>query len=162
MAFPSRRGDGDSHGARALLFERLFDDEPHVPAEPRPLRHYDEAGLRESIQRELERLLNTRRGPKPPHPAARGTVLAYGVPDRVVESASGVRDQERLVRDIEGAVQAFEPRLEEVVVTVAEVDPLAGSITVAIEGAVRLGRQRVSVHFPVVIGGADDDGEGAE
>ncbi|MBY0432211.1 MAG: hypothetical protein K2Q10_13510, partial [Rhodospirillales bacterium] len=48
-------------GARALLFERLVDEDPErVLDHPRPLVLLDFSGLKSSIGRELERLFSTR------------------------------------------------------------------------------------------------------
>ena len=49
-------------GALAPLFDRLTDEDPGVPNEPVPRRYLDLDGLAESVQREIQVLVNTRCG----------------------------------------------------------------------------------------------------
>ncbi|HEY3568171.1 MAG TPA: type VI secretion system baseplate subunit TssE [Thermoanaerobaculia bacterium] len=98
---------------RAPLFDRLVDREPQSPAEPRPLRTLDPRGLRESVRRELERMLNTRSSLPVDRLVARGelTVLEYGIPDLSAFSAGNEDDRRLLLQLVARAVAAFEPRL---------------------------------------------------
>lgn len=68
----------------------------------------DAAALRDSVGRELVRLLNTRSSPHPSRPLS---VPDYGLPDWSSSYAADVDDRLRLARTIEAAVRAFEPRL---------------------------------------------------
>ena len=71
-------------------------------------RTLDPAALRDSVGRELLRLLNTRSSP---HPARPLSVPDYGLPDWSSSYAADVDDRQRLARTIEAALRAFEPRL---------------------------------------------------
>lgn len=71
-------------------------------------RALDGAALRDSVGRELLRLLNTRSSP---HPARPLSVPDYGLPDWSSSYAADVDDRLRLARGIEAALRAFEPRL---------------------------------------------------
>ncbi len=130
---------------RMPLFDRLVDRQPELRREVRPLRTLDRRGvrvsgrvseqesLRESVRRELQRLFNTR-CPVPAHRLAGRlrTVLDYGIPDLTGFSPRSHEDRERLAEALRRAVEAYEPRLAEVRVTL-EPDPrdelsLAGRI----------------------------------
>lgn len=105
----------------APLFDRLVDLSPGVRRELRPFRTLDRAGLRESVRRELERLFSTRC----PLPADRlaereRTVIDYGVPDLSVLGPARYLDRDRLASILREAIAAYEPRLSQVRVTVAE------------------------------------------
>lgn len=99
-----------SKGQPAPLFERLMEN--YSPA-GEPLRSYETAGAAESVRREVERLLNTRRSPLPPSARA-PTVIHYGVPDYSHLTAANTLDLLALSRVLSHTVQAFEPRLSNV------------------------------------------------
>lgn len=106
---------------RAPLFDRLIDRFPDTRRETRPLKTLDRRGLRESVRRELGRLFNTR-CPLPAD-ALRGrerTVIEYGLPDLSVLAPGNHRDRVRLAAMLREAIEAYEPRLADVRVTVAE------------------------------------------
>lgn len=147
---PGRRAE-----ARALLFERLADEAAHTQREARPFRGYDLEGLEASLQRELERLLNTRRGPGPDRPGARRTVLGYGLPDHILDNPASIRDHEVLCRDVAEAIRRYEPRLRSVQVGIAEVHPRTQALTLVIDGEAVLGQKRLAIRFPVAIGGTE-------
>lgn len=138
-----------------MLFERLADEAHRTQQEAQPFRSYDLDGLQASLQRELERLLNTRRGPRPDRPVARRTVTGYGVPDHVLDNPTSLRDQEQICADVAEAIRLFEPRLVSVAVTPLEADPRAQSLALVVDGDVILSGQRLSIRFPVVIGGGE-------
>ncbi len=110
-----------SEEVSAPLFDRLIDREPGVRRELRPFRTLDRAGLRESVRRELEQLFSTRC----PLPAdqlvgRQRTVVEYGLPDLTVLGPERYLDRERLASVLREAVEAYEPRLGQVRVAVAE------------------------------------------
>ena len=106
-------------GARALLFERLVDLDPRQADEQDPARVLDPQALRQSVRRELERLLNTR-SPLPAE-ALEGrerTTLEYGVPDFGHLQTRDTGAHRRIAEEVRRAVAAYEPRLRQVKVTV--------------------------------------------
>ena len=109
---------------RMPLFDRLVDRDPRLRHELRPTRTLDRRGLRESVRRELEQLFNTR-CPFPAHrlPIGGRTVLDYGVPDFSVFSARSFDDRVRLAELLRRTIEAFEPRLIDVQVSL---DPQPG------------------------------------
>ncbi|GBC62141.1 type VI secretion system baseplate subunit TssE [Desulfonema ishimotonii] len=105
--------------ARATLLERLTDYEPRQKAEPHPLRVLSREGLKESVRRNLDWILNARTpltGDEFDHDEL--TVIHYGIPDFGGYSPENPEDRKRLARRIRRAVRFFEPRLRDVRVTV--------------------------------------------
>jgi len=138
-------------GGRALLFERLADAEPRSPEEEaQPFRVLDVRALKESVRRELSRLLNTRR-----HPRAGGggemTVLDYGLPDFSSLSAGSGDDQRRLAAAVAAAVAAFEPRLRDVRVRVERVAGADRALALRVEAVLSVGLVAEPVSFPVLV-----------
>ncbi len=74
--------------------------------------------LKDTVVRDLESLLNTRRGIAvdrvDPHPHARASVLCYGLEDFSSLSMSGSNDRELICRRLEAAIVSHEPRLKRV------------------------------------------------
>lgn len=96
------------------FLDRLIDDQPR--AQKDPTLSFDESVrvFKQSVLRDLEWLLNTRRSVPNGRPLTgeiEQSILNYGLPD---VSALGARDpdaQGRLVRNVEGTIARFEPRL---------------------------------------------------
>ena len=109
---------------RTPLFDRLVDRDPRLGRELRPMRTLDRRGLKESVRRELELLFNTR-CPIPAHRLAgrERTVIDYGIPDFSTFSPRSHDDRARLAEAMRRAVEAYEPRLRQVHITI---EPLAG------------------------------------
>lgn len=106
-------------GGRALLFERLIDMEPGL-REARPFVLHDRAGLRLSVQAELERLLSTRLAVPPSQLTARQrSTVDYGIPDGATVSPADPDGRAVLAGQIAAAIKAFEPRLLDPQVTLA-------------------------------------------
>jgi type VI secretion system lysozyme-like protein len=147
---------GVIQGARAPLFDRLAGREPPAGGDPpRALRILDRSGVRESIRRELTRLLNTRR-PEYGAQAIAGlepTVIEYGLADYSAMHTQDPEAQKRLSAMIRDAIERFEPRLREPKV---EARPLAGSekaLLVAVSGTVTIGREVERMTFSVSVAG---------
>ncbi len=139
-------------GAPALLFDRLTDEKPQVSVEANPLRIYDLHTLRDSVAREVERLLNTRRPVMYGQEAgAEGTVLTYGVGDHAMESVLSDRGRQTVCSDMRRAIERYEPRLRKVKVEVLQVDKNAATLTVQIAGELRSGPVHEQVFFPVAV-----------
>jgi type VI secretion system protein ImpF len=96
------------------LLDRLLDDDPAVQQEPVWQQGAGFAGLRQSVRRDLEDLLNARR----PLSAAterfaelRGSLAEYGLPDLQSLTIRIDHDHSRFCRLVEELIRDFEPRL---------------------------------------------------
>ncbi|MFT5095512.1 MAG: type VI secretion system protein ImpF [Planctomycetaceae bacterium] len=99
------------------ILDRLIDDEPGHQREDTKQRYQIIRELKESLQRDLEQLLNTRWRCKqwpPEHSELDVSLVNYGIPDFTgVHFTSAERQQE--LRDvIETVIHNYEPRLSEV------------------------------------------------
>lgn len=157
MALP--RDSKSTEGARALLFDRLVDLNPTEPVEQQPLRVLDINGVRESVQKELGRLLNTRSPTQPEVLESRDwTVLDWGLPDYSGWYTRSPPAQLRLARLIEKTIRTFEPRMVEPKVSVQVSGDNNRSLQVWIEGAIRIGTLLEPVSFPMALEGRSSRG----
>ena len=139
-------------GGRALLFERLSDAEPRTrEEEAQPFRVHDVRALKESVRRELARLLNTRRHLRTGAGGDEMTVLDYGLPDFSPLSASSGDDQNRLAAEVAAAIAAFEPRLSGVRVRVERLHGEDRALLLRVEGRLAVGTLSEPVSFPVLV-----------
>jgi type VI secretion system protein ImpF len=112
--------------------------------------------LRNAVRRDLDRLLNTRRIADPAGDAfveVRKSVYHYGLPD--ITSVSGDSDsaRRRLVRQVEEAIELFEPRLTNVRVMTMETPARAErrQIRFHIEALLRVDPDPERVAFDTVL-----------
>jgi type VI secretion system protein ImpF len=104
---------------REPLFDRLVDDDLTLTRELAPARTLDRQGLKDSVRRELERLLNTRTSlPADVLSLRERSVIDYGIPDCSLFSPRSFDDRARVAELIRRAIVAYEPRLSEVRVAV--------------------------------------------
>src|SRR5689334_21785920 len=107
-------------GITPSLLDRLTDDAPESQKERRPSPWAQARALRASLCRDLTALLNTRRAEEdfdPEYTEARNSVLTYGVLDFTSYNLKSVLEQDRVRRSIERAIRKFEPRLDDVEVS---------------------------------------------
>ncbi|MBB5019916.1 type VI secretion system protein ImpF [Chitinivorax tropicus] len=107
-------------GFAPTLFEKLFDDEPKVPSEVNPLRRLNVEQLKESVAKDLEALLNSRRGfggELESFPQAKQSILSFGIIDFVGMSLSNPDDCHRICSALEETIYAHEMRLQNVKVS---------------------------------------------
>jgi len=117
----------------------------------------DRSSIRESIVRDLSRLLNTRApifGPVPER--ASRTVLNYGLPDFSALSAASETDAATLSALIVERILRFEPRLTGVRVVLAKNPQSHNSLIGMIYANLIVGSVREPVSFPLLFdAGAD-------
>ena len=105
------------------LLDRLIDLDPDVSMEPAWSRSQGLWELKESVKRDLETLLNSRRScsdlPEDFVEASQ-SMLTYGLPDISTASVLGLDDRERLRQEVEDTIRRFEPRLMDVQVMLRE------------------------------------------
>lgn len=132
--------------ARRPLFDRFVDRDPEMKREVRPVRTLDDRALRRSVRRELRALFNTR-CPFAAHrlPVKERSVIDYGIPDFSHLSAGNPDDRAALARILRDAIEAFEPRLQNVRVTLDAVDGDAAAVVGIIDARLVSG----SIHEPI-------------
>lgn len=148
-------------GAPVPLFDRLVDADPSVSTEAVPFRTLDRAGLRASVRREVERLLNTR-APLPEAELGKRerTVIDYGIPDfGTFTTPSGV-DKHRLAQIIARHIAIFEPRLRDVTVEVEDFRRHEGRLIGRVDATMVAGTIVEPVSFPVVVRRDEVEGRG--
>ena len=100
------------------------------------------------MRRDLQRLLNTRTRPGD---GTAGTTLNYGLPDFAHVSPSDIAAYETLALSIGRVIEAFEPRIQHVRVTL-KFDPADPRVLVgSIEGKIRMSLIAEPVSFPLEI-----------
>lgn len=118
------------------LLDRLSDDAPHERAEPRERRVMSTAELRASVLRDLSNLLNAHAlygcALLERHPLVAQSVVNYGLRDITGKARSSL-DLAALAREIESAIQRFEPRVVAGTLSVKalDADAAAGRTAVA-------------------------------
>ncbi len=107
------------------LLDRLTDFELDRSTDAAQTRDQSERAFRRAVQRDVEWLLNTRRGmvtAGAAHPETHHSTLEYGLRDTSGLTVGGVEGQARLVEYVRDSLRRFEPRLANVVVTMRERD----------------------------------------
>jgi type VI secretion system protein ImpF len=128
------------------LFDRLSHPRDGAP----PPRGLDRDGLRQSLCRELGRIFNTRCGLSVARYLTEElTVTEYGIPDLSAFSPANLDDHRRRAAVVARAVQAFEPRLSEVQVTVAAASAGERALWLSLAAVLDAGARRELIEFPV-------------
>jgi type VI secretion system protein ImpF len=144
-------------GAAAPLFERLTDLDPEVDTEAQPLRMLSPAALRQSVARELDRLLNTRAPVAADILAARPrSTIDYGIPDL---SLFGLRDfdsETRLAEVLRQAIETYEPRLSQPQVRIERSTRQNGALIIHVDGELHLGSMIEPISFAVSVQGTGE------
>lgn len=103
-----------ARGFAPTLFEKLFDDQPHVPTEY-ALRRLSMEELKESVAHDVEALLNSRCGlgleALEAFIQCQRSMLSYGMTDFIGLSLANPADRDYICRAIERTIAAHEPRL---------------------------------------------------
>ena len=138
-------------GARALLFDRLVDIGDGHEAE-QPLRILNQKQLKDSVRRELERLLNTRCS-IPLHQIGdeERSVVNYGIPDFSSLSPHNADDHALIASIVAQTITAFEPRLRQVRVEVGPVFSAESALWLNISAELVVGLYSEPVSFPVTL-----------
>ncbi len=138
--------------ARASLIDRMEDHHPRSKREQRPLRTLSRKKLRESVQRDLTWLLNTRTS----LPASRFdkrelTVIDYGIPDFGAYHTGSEADRERLIQRLIRALSFFEPRLKKVSISVKPVALNEKALRIGIDALLVVESVKTPVSFVTVL-----------
>lgn len=149
------RNDADSVVTLSIL-DRLVDLEPRESSEAAPTRAQSVRGLKASLRRDLEWLLNTRRNPDEAtdeFPELSRSLYNYGFPDFTSFSFASPKDRVRLLRQLETAIRIFEPRLEAIRVIPVEMDgkDLQRVVRFQIEGLLQMDPAPEQITFDTVL-----------
>ncbi|MBC7924295.1 MAG: type VI secretion system baseplate subunit TssE [Bryobacteraceae bacterium] len=96
------------------VLDRLIDRDPQVRSEAPGSRSQSVRQLKDSVRRDLEWILNTRRIAEPPHESLREvgrSVYAFGLQDFTAFSIASPKDQAKLLKSIQTAIRTYEPRI---------------------------------------------------
>ena len=148
------RGLGETTITISVL-DRLIDQEPENRMENPLSRAQSVRLLKSSVRRDLEWLLNTRRIAEPPDEGLKElnkSTYVYGLPDLSTLSMANSADQNRLVRQILGTINLFEPRLTNVRLVLVET-PDAGKkdVRLRIEAMLRMDPVPEPITFDTLI-----------
>jgi len=148
------RGAGETTITISIL-DRLIDAEPDNRMENPLSRAQSVRLLRNSVRRDLEWLLNTRRIADSPEEGLKEvnrSTYVYGLPDLSVISVGSSGDRNRLVRQLVNAINTFEPRLANVRVVLVEVpDSGKKDVRMRIEAMLRMDPVPEPISFDTVI-----------
>lgn len=112
----------DNHSnIQSSLLDRLIDREPEVTRESVQQRLVTFRQVKESVVRDMESLLNTRRQifPVPPeYTEVNNSVFVYGLPDFSSLDPRSPAIRQMLRRDIEQTISKFERRLKNIKVQI--------------------------------------------
>ena len=110
----------DDFGVTVSVLDRLIDHEPGASREAVSSRSKNLNRLKEAVRRDLEWLLNTRKsvtGQMTDSPELNRSLDTYGLPDFTNYGTDDVDDQRKMRSAIQEAIRIFEPRLQDVLVT---------------------------------------------
>lgn len=119
------------------LLDRLVDRDPRSSQEPLMSRAQSVRLLKESLRRDIEWLLNSRRifeESTDPKAELTHSLYNYGLPDITHYSFNSSRDMNRVTWLLENTVAIFEPRLRNAKVFVEPVDKGSLKIKFRVEG----------------------------
>jgi type VI secretion system protein ImpF len=139
------------HLTMPSILDRLLDDEPGDSTEPRYSESFSVEKLRQTVGRDLEFLLNTRR--TRPDLADKDSeiatsLLTYGLPDFASLSQLDGNPFENARQLVEETIQSFEPRLHEVEVEISPLaDRLSRRLHLNISGVLQVDPIAEPVHF---------------
>ena len=136
------------------LLDRLIDDEPRNRAEAPDRRSQSLKELKDSVRRDIEALLNSRRSPAEPALSAKElwrSVYCYGLPDTTGMAMASPEDRHRMAQMVGSTITAFEPRLRNVSVTLEPGSPSSRILHFRIEALLHLEPSPARVYFDTTL-----------
>jgi type VI secretion system protein ImpF len=144
-------------GAPLPLFDRLIDEDPEVVTEVPPKRYYNRFETIQSIEREVERILNTRAMVKradyedlSEDPLNFGLPEMFGLADFSQYDATNETDWPRIAEICEQSIARYEPRIKNVSATVTSFDNKTHSLSMTIHADFALKEFQGELSFPTV------------
>jgi type VI secretion system protein ImpF len=135
------------------VWDRLQDEGPGPSSDRAPTRGQSLRQLRDSVRRNLEWILNTRRAIEdlPEKSYLERSVYNYGLPDLSSFALRSAADQNRLTKLLEAAVAAFEPRLMNIRVIMEPPASDAQALHFQIQGLLRVDPAPERIVFDTVL-----------
>jgi type VI secretion system protein ImpF len=143
------------------LLDRLIDDAPDVAHDLPQSVGAAEITLKNSVRRDLEALLNTRRcwrSLPEGYAELRTSLLGYGISDFASGAFNDAEQRDRLRSEIEQAIRQFEPRLTGVRVSLVERDDnLDATLRLQIEAMLRTEPAPEPIAFETLVDSATNE-----
>lgn len=137
------------------LLDRLTDDAPQQAGDAPISREESVRRFRRAVQRDVEMLLNTRRGILPldeRHPELRRSVHEFGLPDTTGLAMATTAARSRLTDDVRDTIERFEPRLTNIIVRLTESDQVnTPQVRFSIQATLRMDPTPEQVVFDTVL-----------
>jgi type VI secretion system protein ImpF len=137
------------------VLDRLIDLEPNNRMENSLSRSQSVRLLKSAVRRDLEWLLNSRRICDPPDEGLKEvnrSVYNYGLPDLSALTMLASGDRNRLVRQVLGTINQFEPRLANVRLVMVEApDSAKKDVRLRVEAMLRMDPVPEPITFDTVI-----------
>ena len=138
--------------AKTPLFERFVDRNPQALKEVMPDNNLDEAAFHQSLHRALVDLLNTQSNHleyssnnEPP------SVFAYGIPPWSHIAAGDEQKSTALARQVERAIERYEPRLGNVRVAVVGSNSAGDAVGFEVQADAIVNRVKRSYNFEIKV-----------
>lgn len=136
------------------IVDRLLDFEPTNPNEAPKSRSQGMRELKQSVRRDLEWLLNTRHSPEEISETLKEvnkSVAKFGLPDFTGSSSQNDDDRRNLIRNVETALQIFEPRFINLKVSLEEVNKVERGVKFRIQATLRVEPTPEPVVFDTIL-----------
>ena len=146
-----------SVGAPAPLFDRLIDDDPETISEHPVKKYYNRFEVIQSIEREVERILNTRATVKRAEyddfsedPLNFGLPEMFGLGDFSQFDGTNMQYWPRIADLCEQAILRYEPRIKNVTAMVTGFDKKTQSLAMTIQADFAMKEFQGELTFPTV------------
>ncbi|MCC7340650.1 MAG: type VI secretion system baseplate subunit TssE [Bryobacterales bacterium] len=138
------------------LLDRLFDLNPDEKVDAPVTRLESVRRLKAALKRDMEWLLNTRHCPvmdemEDDAGELKRSLLNYGLPDISSMSVQSGKDHTRILRQMEEAVEMFEPRLRNVRITLSPVTKGSRTLRFGMEGMLMIDPAPEQVRFDTLL-----------
>lgn len=118
------------------ILDRLLDYEPKISTEPPKSRSTSLRELKQSVRRDLEWLLNSRRTIieiAETLEETNNSVAVYGLKDLTGVAINSTKERARLIKEVENVIKTFEPRFINLKVTLEPTENTDQEISFKVE-----------------------------
>lgn len=136
------------------VLDRLLDYEPHESVDPPKSRTKSLSELKQSVRRDLERLLNSKfiRDEIPEDlEEVNQSMAIYGLPDFSTLSSKNNMDKATIVNHVSKALKLFEPRFVNLKVMIEETDIYSQGLRFRIQASLKVEPTPEPVVFDTVL-----------